>query len=384
MMTTSHTVVVLTALDLEYDAVRNRLSNLHRHPHGKGTRFEVGTIPGTTHRVALGLSDKGNHKAAAMTERALTEFDPMAVLFIGVAGGLWNVSLGDVVIASKIYAYHGGTSEDDGLKARPEAWQLDHGLSQLAHQLKRDNQWVADIRRPASGTAPTAHVAPIAAGEIVQNSSTSPEMIWLHRHYNDARAVEMEAAGVAQAGQLSGVPVAVVRGISDHADGTKATASDAAWQPVAADHAAAFGVLLASELAAEQEYAPMTRDRSPGPRNVQKVSGGSVAIQGSTVTNSVVTTQTTAHDAGTATDFRNELVELRAELEQLRVSSELDAETAHAAEAELDAASATLTDPKSPKKPFVLALKRLYGVVMSVADFAAKVAAVITAAEALP
>ncbi|GAA1225082.1 hypothetical protein GCM10009676_03550 [Prauserella halophila] len=382
-MTTSHTIVVLTALDLEYDAVRNRLSTLHRHPHDKGTRFEVGTIPGTTHQIALGLADKGNHKAAAMTERALTEFEPLAVLFIGVAGGLWNTPLGDVVIASKIYAYHGGTSEDDGLMARPEAWQLDHGLSQLVHQLKRDNHWVADIGREESGAAPTAHVAPIAAGEIVQNSSTSHEATWLRRHYNDARAVEMEAAGVAQAGQLSGVPVAVVRGISDHADGTKATTSDSAWQPVAADHAAAFGVRLASELATEQEHSPMTRDRSSGPRNVQKVSGGSVAIQGSTVTNSVVTTRTTAHDAGSSTNFRHELMALRTELEQLRVGSELDAETAHAAEAELDAASATLTDPESSKKSFVLALKRLYGVVMGATDFAAKVATLITAAEAL-
>lgn len=382
-MTTSHTVVVLTALDLEYDAVRNRLSDLRKHPHDKGTRFEVGTIPGTAHRVALGLADKGNHKAAAMTERALTEFEPLAVLFIGVAGGLLNTPLGDVVVASKIYAYHGATSEDDGLKARPEAWQLDHGLSQLVHQLKRDNHWVADIGCQESDSAPTAHIAPIAAGEIVQNSSTSYEAAWLRRHYNDARAVEMEAAGVAQAGQLSGVPVAVVRGISDHADGTKATETDAAWQPRAADHAAAFGVHLARQLATEQEQSPMSRQHDPGPRYVQRVDGGSVAIQGSTVTNSVVAAQNTASDPDSPTNFHNELMALRTELEQLKAGDELDAETAHAAEVELDAANATLTDPQSSKKSFVLALKRLYGVVMGSTGFAAKVATLITAAEAL-
>lgn len=382
-MTTSHTVVVLTALDLEYDAVRDRLSDLRKHPHDKGTRFEVGTIPGTAHRVALGLADKGNHKAAAMTERALTEFEPLTVLFIGVAGGLLNTPLGDVVVASKIYAYHGATSEDDGLKARPEAWQLDHGLSQLVHQLKRDNHWVADICCQESDSAPTAHIAPIAAGEIVQNSSTSYEAAWLRQHYNDARAVEMEAAGVAQAGQLSGVPVAVVRGISDHADGTKATETDAAWQPRAADHAAAFGVHLARQLATEQEQSPMSRQHDPGPRYVQRVDGGSVAIQGSTVTNSVVAAQNTASDPDSPTNFHNELMALRTELEQLKAGDELDAETAHAAEVELDTANATLTDPQSSKKSFVLALKRLYGVVMGSTGFAAKVATLITAAEAL-
>ena len=42
---------------------------------------------------------------------------------------------------------------------------------------------------------------------------------WLREHYNDAVAVEMEAAGVAQAGHLNdGLPAIMVRGISDYAD----------------------------------------------------------------------------------------------------------------------------------------------------------------------
>ncbi|MBB3664972.1 MULTISPECIES: 5'-methylthioadenosine/S-adenosylhomocysteine nucleosidase family protein [Prauserella salsuginis group] len=374
---------MLTALDLEYDAVRNRLSSLRSHPHDKGTRFEVGTIPGTTHRIALGLADKGNHKAAVMAERALTEFEPLAVLFIGVAGGLWNTPLGDVVIASKIYAYHGGTSEDDGLKARPESWQLDHRLSQLVHQLKRDNHWVADIGRDEPGTAPTAHIAPIAAGEIVQNSSTSHEATWLRQHYNDARAVEMEAAGVAQAGQLSGVPVAVVRGISDHADGTKATTSDSAWQPVAADHAAAFGVRLASELATEQEHSTMTQHGNPNAHYVQKVGNGSVAIQGSTVTNNSFSTDATAQTIRTVADFRREIMSLRSELRHLQESNQIDTDTADAAEAELNTAGTTLSDPSTTKKSFILALKRFQGLVGNISEVAARVATMIAAAEGL-
>ena len=47
----------------------------------------------------------------------------------------------------------------------------------------------------------------------------------------DALAIEMEAAGVAQAGHLNGAAVGIVRGISDRADGTKAsdTYHDAEW-----------------------------------------------------------------------------------------------------------------------------------------------------------
>jgi nucleoside phosphorylase len=58
----------------------------------------------------------------------------------------------------------------------------------------------------------------------------------------------MEAAGVAQAGHLNGSPVAIVRGISDRADGTKTTSGDGTWQPQAAANAAAFAVRLAEEL----------------------------------------------------------------------------------------------------------------------------------------
>src|SRR4051794_31242143 len=106
----SSPVVILTALDLEYTAVRDRLTDLHLHRHPAGTRFEVGRVRGSDCRVVLGLVGKGNHPTAVLAERAMAEFSPVAVLFVGVAGGLWpNIRLGDVVVATKIYAYHGGT-----------------------------------------------------------------------------------------------------------------------------------------------------------------------------------------------------------------------------------------------------------------------------------
>lgn len=52
-------VVILTALNLEYQSVRQRLADLQVHRHERGTRFEVGTVRGTSCRVALGLTNKG-------------------------------------------------------------------------------------------------------------------------------------------------------------------------------------------------------------------------------------------------------------------------------------------------------------------------------------
>ena len=142
MSTNSGLVVILTALNLEYEAVRDQLTDLRVRRHTAGTRFEVGRIGQSDCRVALGLVGKGNHPAAVLAERAMAEFSPAAVLFVGVAGGLWpNIRLGDVVVASKIYAYHGGTSEDDGLKARPKAWEIPHEADQIAQHVARSAAW---------------------------------------------------------------------------------------------------------------------------------------------------------------------------------------------------------------------------------------------------
>jgi 8-oxo-dGTP diphosphatase len=245
------TVVVLTALDLEYESVREKLTNLQVHSHRAGTRFEVGRLAGHDCRVALAQVGKGNHTAAVIAERAIQEFDPGALLFVGVAGALRpSLALGDVVVATHVYAYHGGTSQDDGLKARPRVWEIPHRALQIAQHLKRAGEWTRFL--PANSEPPNVVFGPIAAGEIVQDSAISAEARWIREHYNDACAIEMEAAGVAQAAHLNdSLPVVVVRGISDRADGGKVAVDGAGWQPRAAANATAFAVALVAALAEE-------------------------------------------------------------------------------------------------------------------------------------
>jgi 8-oxo-dGTP diphosphatase len=245
------TVVVLTALDLEYESVREKLTNLEVQSHRAGTRFEVGRLAGHDCRVALAQVGKGNHPAAVLAERAISEFDPAALLFVGVAGALRpSLALGDVVVATHVYAYHGGTSQDDGLKSRPRVWELPHRAQQIARHIKRTGEWKRFL--PHDSEPPNVVFGPIAAGEIVQDSAISVEAEWIRDHYNDACAIEMEAAGVAQAAHLNdSLPVVVVRGISDRADGGKVTADGAGWQPRAAANAAAFAVALVASLAEE-------------------------------------------------------------------------------------------------------------------------------------
>jgi len=244
-------IVVLTALDVEYQAVRARMTALRPHRHRAGTRYEVGLLPGGECQAALGLTGVGNQPAAALAERAIAEFSPTAIFFVGVAGALWDhVMLGDVVVANRVYAYHGATSQDDGLKARPRSWEISHEAEQLAHHLVRDGGWTRLL--PPEAAVPVVHIGAIAAGEVVQDSTTSEQARWIRDVYNDALAVEMEGAGVAQAGHVNrSLPVVVVRGISDSANGTKAATDGTGWQSRAATNAAAFATALAELLARE-------------------------------------------------------------------------------------------------------------------------------------
>lgn len=378
-------VVILTALNLEYQAVRRKLAAPRVHRHERGTRFEVGTVQGTSCRVALGLTNKGNHSAAVIAERAIQEFSPVAVLFVGVAGALWeSARLGDVVMATHVYAYHGGTSEDDGLKARPRVWEAAHGISQLGSHLARMNDWADDM--PGHGRAPQVRFGAIAAGEVVQNSKISAEAQWIRQHYNDALAIEMEAAGVAQAGHLNGAPVAIVRGISDRADGTKSSAKDRNWQPRAAANAAAFATRLAVELVGEQEQIAMSRAErahaadTPEERVSNTAHNSTVGIMAGSVKESSVYMNVDPKVTSPA-DLVAELDGFREHLKRHHAKGALDDDTYREALAELGFArrAARENTPESSKTA-TMALKRLRGLVAEFPELVATLAPLVVAA----
>jgi 8-oxo-dGTP diphosphatase len=402
-------VVILTALNLEYQAVRTKMREVRVQWASAGTRFEVGRL-GERCQLALGLVGKGNHSAAVLAERAIHLFDPVAVLFVGVAGALWpSVRLGDVVVASQVYAYHGGTSEDDGLKARPRAWEISHVAGQVVQHIARGDEWARDL----AGT-PKVHFGPIAAGEIVQDSAISDQARWVREHYSDALAIEMEAAGVAQAAHLNrSLPVVVIRGISDRADGTKAATDAERWQPRAAAHAAAFAVALVDELIAaprgDQAAAmsvgvararPEFAMTAPEPREFQRIGPDGMSSDwigaGRSVHQNIATGNArvgfqvnTLHgsiviggEREGSVDLAAELAELRRLLERAYRDGRLDEESYAAATAELEVADDSLTKESPPTKALV-ALKKLRGLVADVADLAAKVATIIAVAMGL-
>jgi nucleoside phosphorylase len=166
-----------------------------------------------------------------------------------VTGKLDDLKLGDVVVGTRVDAYHGGMAAEDFL-ARPRTWEAPHRLTQLAFQLGRTDDWQRGLTADTAGHPPAVYLRPIAAGEVVLDSRDAPLFSHLRLHYNDAAAIEMEGAGVVHAAHLNdSLPALVIRGISDRADGTKTTADRAGWQERAAKNAAAFACALLGSLA---------------------------------------------------------------------------------------------------------------------------------------
>jgi tetratricopeptide (TPR) repeat protein/nucleoside phosphorylase len=240
------TVVVCTALDVEYDAVHAKLDGPFVEHEERGTLYEIGTYSTDYGRwkVALTQTAPGNTSAAAQLERAVTRFHPQIVLFVGVAGGLKDVALGDVVIADFVYDYESGKDTATDFLPRIKTAAPSYRLLERAKKVARQNQWQKRIRATTRDTEPRAIVKPIAAGGKVVGDPRSPIATFLRQHCSDAVAVEMEGHGFLHGAYINAdVEALVIRGISDLLSG-KADDADRHWQPIAADHAAAFAFEL--------------------------------------------------------------------------------------------------------------------------------------------
>jgi nucleoside phosphorylase len=239
---TSENVVALflTALGLEFRAVRSHLTNVHEKTldnvvYGVGT-FHNGP---DNYIVAIAQTGIGNVEAATLTERAIKHFAPRYAFFVGIAGGLKDeLKLGDVVIADKVYAYESGKAEKE-FKPRPKAPIADFASTQRAYATMRDEQWTRRIKTKLDNK-PAAYVKPVAAGEKIIDSHYSEVFALIKETYSDAYAVAMEEFGFFYAVHLNRTVIgSVIRGISDFSE-NKSRAEKQKSQELSADNAAAF------------------------------------------------------------------------------------------------------------------------------------------------
>jgi nucleoside phosphorylase len=262
----TQSAVIFTALALEYQAVRSHIDDLHDKEHPEGNVYEQGTFtsPSTHWQVGLVQTQMGTARAAFEAGRAIDYFKPSLVFFVGIAGGLKDVHIGDVVAATKVYGYESGKATTT-FQPRPETGIPAFRLVQRALAEARGQQWLQRLQPSTQlEQSPRVHVAPIAAGEKVIASTRSTIWKFLRQQYGDAVAVEMEGYGFLQAVYgYQNVEALVVRGISDLVD-KKSEADATGTQEMAARHASAFAFeVLAKMVPLGQTRAPTSNKQSP-------------------------------------------------------------------------------------------------------------------------
>lgn len=190
-----------------------------------GREFWVGHLHGQD--VVAVLSGIGKVSAATTATLLIDRFKVQRIVFTGVAGGLGpGVKVGDVVLArsflqhdmdaSPLFPRHEvplyGRSQFDADPALADSLELacERMLHQLPQQLGRSTVEAFGLQ------SPRLHQGLLVSGD--RFVATTAESAALQRELPDALAVEMEGAAFAQVCHDFGVPLAVVRTISDRAD----------------------------------------------------------------------------------------------------------------------------------------------------------------------
>lgn len=241
-------VVIFTALPIEFKAVIAHLEKTHEVTHPKGTVYECGEFysSGQSWKVAVVENGPGNTSAALEVQRAIDYFDPKIILFVGVAGGIKDVSICDVIAGTKVYGYESGKVESECFKQRPVSFEPSYPLKQRAMAVARKNEWQQRVRNYNPASLPRAFVGPIAAGEKVIASTESLLYQFIKDNYGDALGVEMEGFGFHEAAHHNGVDAIVIRGVSDLIDG-KSKSDATGSQEKASHNASAFAFEILSK-----------------------------------------------------------------------------------------------------------------------------------------
>ncbi len=221
-----------------------------------GRDFWVGHLHGR--EVVAVLSRIGKVAAATTATLLLAEFGVTQIVFTGVAGGLGEgVKVGDVVVADALLQHDMDASPlfprfelpgTDISRLHPPRALVDTVCRSLREALAPET---LAARQPALMEQlaslglgqPVVHRGLVISGD--QFLSSARACAALRGALPDALAVEMEGAAVAQVCHDFGVPVTVLRTISDRADDTAHLDFPRFLEAVASPYAVAMlGALL--------------------------------------------------------------------------------------------------------------------------------------------
>jgi adenosylhomocysteine nucleosidase len=223
-MSTASPTAIVAALHEELASVLALMPDEHRQTLA-GRDFWVGHLHGQP--VVAVLCGIGKVAAATTATLLIERFGVGRIVFTGVAGGLDpEVRVGDVVVAQQLLQHDLDASPIFPRHEVPgygrSHFDADTALSArladaVAAVLANSERFLGREAVVAFGLqTPRLHQGLVVSGD--RFVSTSAESSALQRELPDALAVEMEGAAFAQVCHDFGVPLAVVRTISDRAD----------------------------------------------------------------------------------------------------------------------------------------------------------------------
>lgn len=221
-MQSNNSIIILTALSIERDAVIEHLTGVKLEMHPEvGADYHRGIFkrPSGNIDVVVGRTGQTNINAALETERALQYYMPSHAFFVGVAGGLKDVKVGDIVIGYDVIGYERGKAEEGVFKPRPQFGASSYDLERAASSFAISSSWkVIATSLLDARFAPEISIfsGTIASGEKVDASYKSV----LHKHIkvnaSHALAIEMEGLGFLRVCMTRpAIKSLLLRGISD-------------------------------------------------------------------------------------------------------------------------------------------------------------------------
>lgn len=197
---------IIGAMEIEVRELASALKDV-REESWSGIKFYIGELFGK--QVAVAKCGVGKVFAAICAQTMILKYSPKLLINSGVGGAVAEgLSTGDVVIANRLCQHDMDTS------AVGDPVGLVSGINRI--WFESDARAVEILLSSAKEQGLSAYVAPVATGDKFIASSELREKI---QHDFGASACEMEGCAVAQTAFVNGVPFAVIRAISDSANG---------------------------------------------------------------------------------------------------------------------------------------------------------------------
>jgi adenosylhomocysteine nucleosidase len=196
-------IAIIGAMEEEVTILRDRIEDQTIEVIA-GCEFTFGKMDGV--EVILLRSGIGKVNAAMSTTILLEKYTPDYIINTGSAGGYDpNLNIGDLVISSEVRHHDVDVTvfgyEYGQVPQLPPAFLADKELIKVAEEGAKE---ISEIQT-AQGL--------IATGDSFMNDPVRVD--YIREKFSDLKAVEMEAAAIAQVAHQFGVPFVIIRSLSD-------------------------------------------------------------------------------------------------------------------------------------------------------------------------